>query len=120
MLFHIFPSQSERRNFGGSDFIELQYCKLPQGTTIQEIVSVDAITCWKKDSLYVSGDDMEIFYRHYGSIITGGIYNNKESGPMDLCGINFYSRKQAAFFLDCIKIEKPPEYQVVPKVVTGS
>ena len=58
---------------------------------------------------------MEIFYRHYGSIITGGIYNNKESGPMDLWGINFYSRKQAAFFLDCIKIDKPPEYQVVQK-----
>lgn len=100
MLFHMFSSQQERRNFGGSDFIELQYCKLPQGLKIKEIVSVDKISNWKNDSLYVSGDDMNLFYESYSNIITGGIYNNGKSGGMDLLGINYYSQEQAALIME--------------------
>ena len=47
MLFHIFHSQKERRDFGGSDFIEMQYCKLEQDSEIEKIVSADAINYWK-------------------------------------------------------------------------
>lgn len=94
MLFHSFQSQAERREFGGSDFIEIQYCRLPEGTSLREIVSIDAIKHWKDDSLYISGDDMDLFYQSYGDIITGGVYNNEDRGPMDLFGINFYSREQ--------------------------
>ena len=61
MLFHKFVSQEERRAFGGSDFIELQYCRLPHGSKLRSIISVDAISHWKLDSLYVSGDDMDVF-----------------------------------------------------------
>ena len=32
MLFHTFNTQEERRKFGGSDFIEMQYCRLEQGS----------------------------------------------------------------------------------------
>lgn len=113
MLFHIFQSQAERRNFGGSDFIEIQYCKLPQGTPIQEIVSIDSIFHWQLDSLYVSGDDMDNFYQRYGNIITGGIYSNGECGPMDLFGINFYSAKQASMIIERINKEKPPEHEIL-------
>lgn len=60
MLFHIFHSQKERRDFGGSDFIEMQYCKLEQDSEIEKIVSVDA-TIWKNDSLYIFGNDMICF-----------------------------------------------------------
>ena len=112
MLFHSFSSQSERRDFGGSDFLELQYCRLPQGTALAELVSVDAIDHWKNDSLYVSGDDMDAFYRHYGHIITGGVYNNQASGPMDFLGVNFYTRQQAALILERIRAETPPDYLV--------
>lgn len=115
LLFHVFQSQSERRNFGGSDFIEIQYCKLPQGSTLEKIVAVDSLEHWKNDSLYVFGDDMEVFYQNYGSIITGGVYNNQKSGPMDLCGINFYSYKQAAAIMECLQTETPPEYQTLQK-----
>ena len=95
MLFHSFRSQAERREFGGSDFIEFQYCRLPEGASIREIVSVDAIKGWKPDSLYICGGDMYLFYQDYRGIITDGIYNNGDRGPMDLWGINFYSREQA-------------------------
>ena len=70
--------------------IEILYCRLPEGTSLREIVSIDAIKHWKDDSLYISGDDMDLFYQSYGDIITGGVYNNGDHGPMDLFGINFY------------------------------
>lgn len=103
MLFHIFNSQKERREFGGSDFIEMQYCKYEQGSKCEKIVSVDAIKHWKNDSLYIFGDDLNMFYSHYGKIITGGIYNNRDSGPIDIYGINFYSRKQLALIIERVK-----------------
>ena len=85
----------ERREFGGADFIEIQYCRLAKGTSIRKIVSVDAISHWKDDSLYICGDDMERFYQYYGDIITGGIYNNGDCGPMNLWGINFYIKRSS-------------------------
>lgn len=111
MLFHSFHSQGERREFGGSDFMEIQYCRLPEGTIIRKIVSIDAIEHWKDDSLYICGDDMELFYQNYGDIITDGIYCNGDRGPMDLLGINFYSRDQATEIIKRLSEEKPPEYQ---------
>lgn len=60
MLFYSFTSQEERKKFGGSYFIELQYCKLAQGTEIEKIVSVSSIEYWKNDSLYIYGDDDNI------------------------------------------------------------
>ena len=113
LLFHSFHSQAERRKFGGSDFIEIQYCRLPKGTSIREIVSVDAIKDWKDDSLYIFGDDMDLFYQNYGDIITDGVYCNGDHGPMDLCGINFYSKDQATDMLKRLAEEKPPEYQIL-------
>lgn len=113
MLFHSFHSQTERREFGGSDFIEIQYCRLPEGTSLWEIVSVDSIKDWKDDSLYISGDDMDLFYQSYGDIITGGVYNNGDRGPMDLLGINFYSRERTNEIIKRLAEEKPPEYQIL-------
>ena len=112
-LFHQFRSQAERRASGGSDFIEISYCKLPQGTPLREIVSVDAVEKWNNDSLYISGDDMDLFYRHYGGLITGGVYCNGNRGPMDFYGINFYSGDQARELAGRLKKEKPPSYQVL-------
>ena len=113
MLFHSFHSQAERREFGGSDFIEIQYCRFPEGTSLREIVSIDAIKHWKDDSLYISGDDMDLFYQSYGDIITGGVYNNGDRGPMDLFGINFYSREQTNEIIERLAEEKPLEHQIL-------
>ena len=54
MLFLKFSSQDERRAYGGSAFIELQFCKLPPATPIKKIIAVDSIENWKNDSLYVN------------------------------------------------------------------
>ena len=90
MLFHSFSSQKERREYGGSDFIEFQCCKLKRGTSIKKIISVDHIEHWKNNSLYLSGDNMEEFLLLYSDIFNKGIYNNRKSGAVDLFGINYY------------------------------
>ena len=48
MLFLTFHSQEERREYGGSAFIEMQFCKLPAGTGIKDIVAVGNINDWEK------------------------------------------------------------------------
>ena len=90
LLFYSFSSQTERREYGGSDFIEFQCCKLKRGTSIKKIISVDHIEHWKTDSLYLSGDDMDNFLFLYSDIFNQGIYNNGKSGLVDLFGINYY------------------------------
>lgn len=113
MLFHTFHSQAERRAFGGGDFVELQYCRLPEGTSLRDILSIDVIEDWKDDSLYIFGDDMDLFYQNYGDIITDGVYCNGDRGPMDLVGVNFYTRDQGAAMIKQLVEEKPPEYQIL-------
>lgn len=90
MLFHTFSSQEERRAFGGSDFFEILFCRLPQKTEAKIITAVDSINHWLNNSLYISGDNQNAFLQEYGSIFDRGIYNNLETGTIDPCGINYY------------------------------
>ena len=56
MLFRTFHSQKERREFGGSYFIEIQYCRLPPNAKIEEFLSGEhEMELWKNDSLYIYG-----------------------------------------------------------------
>lgn len=115
MLFHTFSSQEERREFGGSCFIELQYCRLAQGAEIEEIVSVGSIEHWKNDSLYIDGDDDNKFVSNYGKIFTGGIYNNRETGMVDVLGINYYSRELTHLIIARVMEMKPLDDQILLK-----
>ena len=58
MLFLVFNSQEERREYGGSAFIEMQFCRLPAGTKIKDIVAVRSINNWQNDSLYINDEDV--------------------------------------------------------------
>ncbi len=113
MLFHSFNSQEERRAFGGSDFLELQFCLLERETRINNIVSIDKINNWRNDSLYVNGDDWEIFYNNYKNIFKNGVYNNLKSGEINWCGINYYSPEQVEEMIKNIKEKKPKDYKNV-------
>ena len=111
MLFHSFSTQSERREFGGGDFIELQYCRLKKCTSIKEIVSV--VENWEDDSLYICGDDWNDFSDEYGEIIKGGTYNNLETGYLDPYGINYFSPQQTEAIIKQIEEAKPTDYQAL-------
>lgn len=108
MLFHVFNSQEERREFGDSLFIEIQFCKLPQGTKTKKIVAVNSIKNWQNDSLYIS--DENAFCREYSSIFDCGIYNNLKSGVVDIYGINYYSPSAVDPIIAKLNKEKPSDY----------
>ena len=113
MLFHSFNNQDERRAFGGSDFLELQFCKIKKGTNIKSIVSIRNIIDWCNDSLYVYGDDTDVFYKHYKDVFKNGVYNNLKSGDIDFFGINYYSADQVNEMIKIIEENKPEEYTVL-------
>ncbi len=112
-MFYKFTSQEERRKYGGSDFIELQYCKLSKDSKITSIISIESINCWKDDSLYVSGDDMEVFFSQYKEIFNGGIYNNGKNGVVDSLGINYYSPQQSEIIIKHVLEQQPLDYQIL-------
>lgn len=112
-MFLSFESQDERRNYGGSCFIELQFCKLPSTTPLRKIVSVRNIEYWKDDSLYVSGneDAFDDFYMAYSQIFTDGAYNHLQSGVVDICGINYYNPVLTEAIIQRLLLEKPTDYE---------
>ena len=109
MLFHSFSSQEERRALGGGDFAELAYCPLPLGTDLKTILSVCSF--WSNDSLYICGDDMEDFSAAYGKIITGGRYGNLETGPLDWCGVNWFSPEETGRIIKQVREKKPKDWE---------
>ena len=113
MIFHSFANQEERRNFGGTAFMELQYCTLQPETEIKKIVEVDAHGNWMDSSLYIYLDDIECFCSNYGDIFYGGTYNNLHQGRLDINGINYYTPAQAKEILLKIEGEKPLDYEVI-------
>lgn len=112
-MFLRFNNQNDRRKYGGTAFIELQYCKIKPNTKIKKIVN--KIQFWKDDSLYISLDEIDNFFEYYSNIITGGTYSNLKTGTMDLSGVNYYSPEITENIIKAIKKEKPKDYQVLLK-----
>lgn len=110
-MFHIFNSQEERREYGGSAFIEIQFCRLPNDTSLSEIVAVNSIKNWMNNSLYV--DDENEFYSEYSHIFDCGTYNNMKNGIVDIYGINYYAPSQIEMLQSRMLEDKPAEYEVM-------
>ena len=111
MLFHIFDSQAKRREYGGSAFIEMQFCKLPVGTERKRIVATNRIQNWQLDSLYIEVDDVDTFYQEYSRIFTCGTYQNLKNGVVDIFGVNYYAPESIDPMIEKIHKEKPMDYE---------
>ena len=117
-MFHFFDSQEERRNFGGSAFIEIQFCKLPSGTTTKKLVAISNIKHWQNDSLYI--DDENAFYQEYSHIFNCGLYNNLKTGIVDIYGINYYAPSLIESIIEKLQKEKPADYEALIEWLTKS
>lgn len=113
MLFHAFNSQEERRKYGGSAFVEIQFCKMKSEAKIQNIIAVSSINHWQDDSLYIYLDDTESFVKEYSNIFDCGIFNNLRSGVVDIYGINYYKPDLVEIILSRILRNKPADYEVL-------
>ncbi|WP_310603788.1 hypothetical protein [Anaerosporobacter sp.] len=109
-VFHRFNNQEERRAYGGSAFLELQYCKMKPDTSIKKIVAVGSVSHWQNDSIYVHMENMEDFYSNYSDIFVDGLYNNMKRGQIDVNGINYYSKMQIFSIVTDLELKKPKEY----------
>lgn len=110
MLFYKFKNQEERKNFGGSAFIEIQYCTLPESTDIKVITSVESIKNWQNNSLYVNDENK--FFEEYCSILNKGYYNNLKQGTVDIYGINYYTKTETENIKKMLEENKPEDYDV--------
>lgn len=102
MLFHVFRSQEERRAFGGSAFVEIQFCELPLGTSEKKLVALNSIDHWKNDSLYIYLDDIETFYQAYNPIF-----------DCDINGANYYAPSMIDLFIAKLNTDKPSDYKLL-------
>ncbi len=118
VLFHTFHSQKERKNYGDSSFIEIQFCKLPPDTPIKRIVAAESINHWQDDSLYINDEDT--FFSEYRNIFSCGTYNNLESGTVDIYGINYYAPSLTNFLIEKLFRDKPTDYEVLIKWLNKS
>lgn len=113
MLFHTFNSQEGRSNYGGSAFVEIQFCNMPFQIPIKELVAVKNIQHWKNDSLYIHIDDDGAFYQEYSRFFDCGTYNNLKTGTVDLYGINYYDPSLTDSIIKRLNTEKPVDYEVL-------
>ena len=110
-MFLRFDSQEDRRKYGGSCFIELQFCKLPFGTRINRIIN--EYNHWQNDSLYVYDVEQESFYLIYKDIIGFGIHPNMSEGYFDTWGVTYYGPNRIGDIKERLKVHKPEEYEVL-------
>lgn len=112
-MFHVFDSQEERRKYGGSAFVEIQFCKMRSETEIQDLVAASSVNHWQDDSLYIYLDDIEGFVKEYRDIFDSGIYNNLESGLVDIYGINYYKPELVETIISKILTNKTTDCEIL-------
>lgn len=112
-MFHKFNSQEERKKYGGTSYIEIQYCELKPSFKINEIVSVNHIKHWNDKSLYIQLDDIEEFVDLYKEIFDNGVYNNLTEGYIDEYGINYYSKDKVEIIKNKLQVIKPKDFEIL-------
>lgn len=100
-MFHKFKNQQERKNFGGTAFVEFAYCKNKSKLKIlNRLFKIKKF--WNDDSLYIYVDDIDEFCNLYDDIFMA---NN-------LYGPNYYSKEKTIEIINLLK-EKQPKYYLV-------
>ena len=112
-MFHSFRTQEERRDYGGSAFIEIQFCDMPLKTTAKTLAAGRHIQHWRNDSLYIHADDVDTFCQEYSHIFDCGIYSSMKTGVFDLYGINYYAPALIDPILEKLGKEKPKDHEVL-------
>ncbi len=108
-MFLKFQSQDDRRKYGGSCFIELQFCKVAVSEVMEDIFK--HYDNWQNDSLYVHGDSQ--FYTIYSSILGHGVYPNLKEGYFDPWGITYFKSCLIEEIIERAIQSKPVGYEVL-------
>ena len=110
-MFLTFDSQEERSAYGGTCFIELQFCKLPAGTSTEQIVKDTDF--WHNDSLYIEDEDHASFYSAYKDIFGYGVHYDLSEGYFDTWGITYYGTECIDAISERALAQKPEDYEIL-------
>ena len=108
-MFLKFESQDERKKYGGTCFIEIQFCLLPASVTLKEILNSHEF--WRDDSIYVYGDSP--VYSEYKDVFGNGTHQNMSEGVFDYYGITYYKAEQIDGIINRAKKLKPEGYSIL-------
>ena len=110
-LFLKFDSQEKRKSYGGSCFIELQFCKLPPRTKIKQIMK--GFKYWEDDSLYIYEIRQEDVYLIYKDIIGYGLHMDFSEGYFDTWGVTYYEPGRIENIKERLMEQKPEESEIL-------
>ena len=108
-MFLKFKSQDERKQYGGSCFIEISFCKLPKGAKEDTILS--DIHYWREDSLYVSGGAS--FNEVYKDIFGIGLVDEGKEDLFDFYGVTYYKPEKIDDIIKRAIEVKPEGYEIL-------
>jgi len=108
-MFLQFQSQEERRKYGGSCFIELQFCRAAEDAPVSELFR--HYDHWQNDSLYVQGDSP--LYTVYGEVFGNGLHPNMTESPLDMWGVTYYRRDQIDGIIARAEQRRPEGFEML-------
>lgn len=85
----------------GTCYLEFQFCKNDNPIKLNK-VDIDDIENWQEDSLIISDEDFNIFYKDYGEIFECALFPNGKKGFWAY-GINYYDKKTTEEILKKLK-----------------
>lgn len=75
----------------GTCYLEFQFCKNDNPIKLDK-VNIDIIDNWEDDSLVISDEDFNEFYKFYGKHFECALFPNGKKGFFPY-GINYYDKK---------------------------
>ena len=102
--------KEKQSSYGNVTLIEFSFCKWKESEKIKKIVN--KIFSRQEDSLYFAGDVKE-FLETYGEVFNCGIYNNLQTGIVDVFGINYYKKNCINDCMQKIKNNRLQGYEIV-------
>lgn len=102
----MFIAESERE---GSCYFEFQFCKADSPVK-NNCVDTEIVEPWKKDSLLISDENFDDFYKLYKNIFCCALLPNGKKG-FDYYGINYYDNEAAEKILQELKKAIKIEYK---------
>ena len=110
-LFMTFDNQDERRECGGSCYIELCFCKLSKDAETKDILDLDENIFWQNDSLYIHGDYQNQFYNEYKEIFGLGINAGMKESLFDTWGLTYFNPEKIPGIIERANENKPEGYE---------
>lgn len=95
----------------GTCYLEFQFCKIEKTVKLNK-VDVNIIENWKEDSLLITDEDFEDFYKLYGNILNCALFPNGKKGFFPY-GVNYYDKESAEKILSKLKNQIEERYIIL-------